>query len=60
MFFKGRSEKLFEKRNKLKKLEAEISDIWNPEFRKMPSDTNGSYTGNPSGFEKPEQDADDL
>lgn len=26
----------------------------------VPSDVNGSYTGNPIDYEEPEQDADDL
>ena len=39
---------------------AEISEIWSGENKKSPTDTDGSYTGNPQGFDVPVQDADDL
>ncbi len=63
MFFKKKSsdEKAMRTRQKLRKLNEEISEIWNAESQDdVKSDVNGSYTGNPQGFEVPEQDADDL
>ena len=41
-------------------MSAEISEIWNGEHEESPIDVNGSYTGNPIGFDQPEQDPDDL
>lgn len=63
MFFKKRNseEKAARTRRKIRKLNEEISEIWNgPSEEEIPSDVNGWYTGNPQGFEVPEQDADDL
>ena len=63
MFFNKRNaeEKAQHTRQKLRKLNEEISEIWNRnENEDIISDTNGSYTGNPQGFAVPEQDADDL
>ena len=62
MFFKKNKseEKAVRTRQKLEKLNEEISEIWSGENDDVKSDVNGSYTGNPQGFEVPEQDADDL
>ncbi len=53
-------EKAIRTRQKLEKFNQEISEIWSGENDEVKSDVNGSYTGNPQGFEVPEQDADDL
>lgn len=63
MFFKKKNseEKAARTRRKLRKMNEEISQIWNGiSAEDIQSDVNGSYTGNPQGFEVPEQDADDL
>jgi len=63
MFFKKNKsdEKATRTRQKLQKLNEEISEIWKGDNKdNVKSDVNGSYTGNPQGFEVPEQDADDL
>ncbi|MGN0539182.1 MAG: hypothetical protein ACI4KI_04935 [Candidatus Fimenecus sp.] len=62
MIFKNKksTEKAAETRKKIEKMSAEISEIWNGEHEESPIDVNGSYTGNPIGFEQPEQDPDDL
>ena len=62
MFFRKNKaeEKAARTRQKLEKLNEEISEIWNGDNDEVKSDVNGSYTGNPQGFEVPEQDADDL
>lgn len=61
MFFKkNNKQKSIDARKRIEKLTAEISEIWNGENEETPTDTNGSYTGNPKGFEVPVQDADDL
>ena len=62
MFFKKKSseEKAVRTRQKLRKMNEEISEIWNGEETAKNFDANGWYTGNPQGFEVPEQDADDL
>lgn len=63
MFFKkqNKAEKVLRTRRKLKKMNEEISEIWNGiSADEISSDVSGWYTGNPQGFEIPEQDADDL
>ncbi len=63
MFFKKKSpeEKAARTRRKIRKINEEISEIWNGiSADDIQSDVNGWYTGNPQGFEVPEQDADDL
>ncbi|MBR5320458.1 MAG: hypothetical protein IKU41_01295 [Clostridia bacterium] len=61
MFFKrNKQEKATKTRKKINKLSEEISEIWSPYNPDGQFDTNGSYTGNPDGFEVPVQDADDL
>lgn len=50
------SEKALEK---LRRLEAEIAEIWNG-GKPSGTDVLGSYTGNPEKEERPRQDADDL
>ncbi len=62
MFFKKKNpgEKAVRTRQKLRKMNEEISEIWNGEETAKNFDANGWYTGNPQGFEVPEQDADDL
>lgn len=62
MFFKKRNqeEKAARTRRKLRKMNEEISEIWNNDESTKQFDANGWYTGNPSGFEVPEQDPDDL
>ena len=61
MFFKrDKTEKLAKNRRKIEKLSQEISEIWGPYNPEGQFDINGSYTGNPDGFDVPVQDADDL
>ncbi len=61
MFFKkNNKQKSAEVRRKIEKMTAEISEIWSGENKKSITDTDGSYTGNPQGFDVPVQDADDL
>lgn len=62
MFFKKRNqeEKAARTRRKLRKINEEISEIWNSNDAAKQFDANGWYTGNPNGFEVPEQDPDDL
>ena len=63
MLFKKKNpeEKIARTRRKLRKMNEEISEIWNGiSSDDIQSDVNGWYTGNPQGFEVPEQDADDL
>lgn len=61
MLFKRKKEdKIKNTRKKIDKLSEEISEIWNGQDADGQFDTNGSYTGNPDGFDVPVQDADDL
>ncbi len=61
MFFKrGKEEKAKKTRQKIDKLSEEIAEIWKGKDETGQFDTNGSYTGNPDGFQVPVQDADDL
>ena len=61
MFFKkNNQQKVVEARKRIEKLTTEISEIWSGENEETPTDVNGSYTGNPKGFDEPVQDADDL
>ncbi len=62
MFFnkQKQKEKQEKTRKKIEKLSEEISEIWNGEENAKQFDANGWYTGNPKGFEVPEQDPDDL
>ncbi len=53
-------EKEIKARKKIDKLSEEISEIWQSTNNAKLFDANGSYTGNPQGFDVPEQDADDL
>lgn len=45
---------------KINRITEEISEIWDGSENPAHTDVLGSYTGNPTGFEVPEQDADDL
>ena len=58
MFFKRNKQD--KTKQKIDKLSEEIAEIWSPQDPDGHFDTNGSYTGNPDGFEVPVQDADDL
>ncbi len=62
MFFnkQKKKEKQEETRKKIEKISEEIAEIWNGEENAKQYDANGWYTGNPKGFEVPEQDPDDL
>ena len=61
MFFKrNKQDKIQKTRKKIDELSEEISEIWNGQDENGKFDTNGSYTGNPDGFDVPVQDADDL
>jgi hypothetical protein len=61
MFFKkNNKQKDIDARNKIKKMTAEISEIWTGETNAKQFDANGWYTGNPQNAIVPEQDADDL
>ena len=62
MFFnkQKKKEKQEETRKKIEKISEEIAEIWNGEETAKQYDANGWYTGNPNGFEVPEQDPDDL
>ena len=61
MFFKkNNKQKDIDARNKIKKMTAEISEIWTGETNAKQFDANGWYTGNPQDAIVPEQDADDL
>lgn len=61
MFFKrNKQDKIQKTRKKIDELSEEISEIWNSQDENGKFDTNGSYTGNPVGFDVPVQDADDL
>lgn len=61
MLFKRKNEKrIQETRKKVEKLTSEMAQIWNGDNDEIKSDVNGSYTGNPTEFERPVQDADDL
>lgn len=65
MFFKSKknAKKAVEARQNIENLTNEVTKIWNSTANPadpIESDVNGSYTGNPSGFEIPEQDPDDL
>ncbi len=53
-------EKEIKARRKINQMQQEISEIWQSTNNAKLFDTNGSYTGNPAGFDEPEQDADDL
>lgn len=61
MFFKrNKQDQIKKTKQKIDKLSEEISEIWNGYDNDGQFDTNGSYTGNPDGFDVPVQDADDL
>lgn len=62
MFFinKKNIEKKAQARKNIEKMSAEISEIWSGENKREHTDVSGSYTGNPIGYEIPEQDSDDL
>lgn len=62
MFFinKKNIEKKAQVRKNIEKMSAEISEIWSGENKREHTDVSGSYTGNPIGYEIPEQDSDDL
>ena len=61
MFFNiNKQDKIKDTNQKIDKLSEEISEIWSPYNPDGQFDTNGSYTGNPDGFQVPVQDADDL
>ena len=47
-------------RKNIKKISAEIAEIWNSKKDTKQYDANGWYTGNPQDEIVPEQDADDL
>ena len=61
IFEKKREKEKNEKvRNEIKKISAEIAEIWNSEEDTKQFDADGWYTGNPQDTTVPEQDADDL
>ena len=61
IFGKKREKEKNEKvRNEIKKISAEIAEIWNSEEDTKQFDADGWYTGNPQDTTVPEQDADDL
>lgn len=61
MFFKkNNKQKSIDARKRIKKMTAEISEIWTSEENAKQFDANGWYTGNPQDAIVPEQDADDL
>lgn len=57
---KRQTQKREQTRQQIKKITEEISEIWNGEEADKEFDADGSYTGNPDGFDVPVQDADDL
>ncbi len=57
---KKSTEKEIKTRQKIDKLSEEIAEIWQSTNNAKLFDANGSYTGNPEGFDIPVQDADDL
>lgn len=60
LFKKINAQKSVDKKKKIDKLTAEISEIWSGDNKVPPTDVDGSYTGNPINSDIPEQDADDL
>lgn len=44
----------------IENLTNEVTKIWNGSEKSAHTDVSGSYTGNPIGYEIPEQDSDDL
>ena len=61
MFFKkNNKQKSIDARKRIKKMTAEISEIWTSEENAKQFDANGWYTGNPQDAIVTEQDADDL
>lgn len=62
MLFKSKkkSDKNTQARKNIQKMSTEISEIWSGEKKREHTDVSGSYTGNPVGYEIPEQDSDDL
>ncbi len=60
LFKKNKQDKAIETKQKIDKLSEEIAEIWSGQDETGQFDTNGSYTGNPKGFQVPVQDADDL
>lgn len=57
---KKQKEKQDQTRKEIEKISAEIAEIWNSDESAKQFDANGWYTGNPAGFDVPEQDPDDL
>lgn len=53
-------EKQAQTRKEIEKISEEIAEIWNSDENAKQFDANGWYTGNPKGFDVPEQDPDDL
>ena len=57
---KHEKEKKKKVRSEIKKISAEIAEIWNSKTDTKQFDADGWYTGNPQDSSTPEQDADDL
>ncbi len=57
---KKNQQKSIENRKNIENMTDEVIKIWNGTGKPTHTDVNGSYTGNPVGFEIPEQDPDDL
>lgn len=65
MFFKNMKSKKSaqssaESKKSIENMTNEITKIWSGENKREHTDVGGSYTGNPVGFDIPEQDGDDL
>ncbi len=60
LFKRDKKEKAKKTKEKIDKLSEEIAEIWQGYDNAKLFDANGSYTGNPDGFDVPVQDADDL
>ncbi len=60
LFGKKKQEKKEQTRKEIERISEEIAEIWNSDQTAKQYDANGWYTGNPKGFDVPEQDPDDL
>lgn len=62
MFFKNKKNQknADEARRNIENLTNEVTKIWSGEEKHEHTDVGGWYTGNPVGYEAPEQDGDDL
>lgn len=62
MFFKNKknNQKSAENKKNIENMTDEITKIWSGENKSEHTDVGGWYTGNPVGYDAPEQDGDDL